>query len=485
MASPKSVREPKPNPLGRLAFRPRTSMFGRRQGRCASLPGNVSRRGNPEAVDSDRSVLCDAIALGATSGEVEERSKLAAPTASSDSPTKPRPVRLGQVSDTAARLLAEGLHAHENLIAEVRGSGRVQPATDVPRSHESAPPLREFRPPAPDFTPVRPLRARRSSMPWVDGLVTITLPAIIVLLVVNLPVSTFWEQGGERAFELASSSSHLMKNLPAQQSELEPRLVAHGSRGVSGEPVLLGLTVRGRADGGVVMIAGLVPGMSLSSGSAVGENAWEVPATNLADTWIGPPENFVGAVKLIAELHLSDATIGHRQSIDIEWIAAGPSGPEHVSNPTAAEQVPLAAGPAALEQVSSPANSEEVPLAAGPAGPEQISVAAKLPEAITPPQQLDQDEIATKGSEDPLARNAQHLASSHDNRATNGQENGPPRNEETANTSTSRRAPDESFYADRQHDAQQPNHAKWQAIRHCWSVGQLVGSSATSTTSCR
>jgi hypothetical protein len=85
------------------------------------------------------------------------------------------------------------------------------------------------------------------------------------------------------------------------------------------------------------MIAGLVPGMSLSSGSAVGANAWQVPAT------IGPPQNFAGEVELIAELHLADATIAHRQSVHIEWIAAAAAGPDPVaiaSSPADSEQVP-------------------------------------------------------------------------------------------------------------------------------------------------
>jgi len=201
----------------------------------------------------------------------------------------------------------------------------------------------------------------------------ITLLAAISYLVANLPVGMFWEQAGDRTFELASSSSHLMKSLPAQRSQREPQLLAHGSRGMSGEPVLLGLALQGRAGGGVVIITGLVPGMSLSSGSAVGDNAWEVPVTYLADTWIGPPENFVGVVKLIAELHLSDPTIVQRQSIDVEWIAAGPIGSEQISSTADSKQRGITTGPAGPEQVSSPADSEQVPLAPGPADPDQVS----------------------------------------------------------------------------------------------------------------
>jgi hypothetical protein len=167
-----------------------------------------------------------------------------------------------------------------------------------------------------------------------------------------------------------------------QRNELEPRLVSHQSRGMSGEPVPLGLTLRGRDDGSVVVIAGLVPGMTLSSGSALGPNLWQVSAADLDNTWVGPPQNFVGAVKLEAELHLPDrATIAHRESIHMEWIAAGSAGPEPVSigSPSAnSEQVAVAIGPAAPDQVptaSAPADSQHVSTAPGPAGPHEVPTA--------------------------------------------------------------------------------------------------------------
>src|SRR5205823_14936879 len=92
-----------------------------------------------------------------------------------------------------------------------------------------------------------------------------------------------------------------------------PRLVVHKSRGIAGEPLPLGLTMQGRADGAVVIITGLIPGMTLSSGSPAGADIWQLPAKDLANTWIGPPLNFVGTVDLVAELHLDGATITRRQ----------------------------------------------------------------------------------------------------------------------------------------------------------------------------
>jgi hypothetical protein len=80
------------------------------------------------------------------------------------------------------------------------------------------------------------------------------------------------------------------------------------------------LALEGQADGGVVIIIGLLPGMELSTGKSVSANAWTVLVADLESTWIGPPENFVGAVDLVAELRLSDDLVTDRQAIHLDWI---------------------------------------------------------------------------------------------------------------------------------------------------------------------
>jgi hypothetical protein len=61
--------------------------------------------------------------------------------------------------------------------------------------------------------------------------------------------------------------------------------------------------------------------MTLSTGRALGAGTWQVPATDLARTWIGPPTDFVGAVDLLAEVHIAE-TLVHRRLIQLEWTAA-------------------------------------------------------------------------------------------------------------------------------------------------------------------
>jgi BA14K-like protein len=113
--------------------------------------------------------------------------------------------------------------------------------------------------------------------------------------------------------------------------------------------------------------------MTLSTGNALAENVWQVPAADVANTWVGPPTGFVGIVDLVAELHVAD-TVVHRQPIQIEWVATGPA---------------VAA---------------------------QVSPVTPIPEAIPGPQQLQQDETAMDRSENPTATIEQHGGRTHQKR---------------------------------------------------------------------
>jgi hypothetical protein len=104
-----------------------------------------------------------------------------------------------------------------------------------------------------------------------------------------------------------------------------PRLIVQQSRATSGEPAPLGLTLHGPVDGAVVHIEGLVRGMELSAGRAVGFDRWEVPADGLGDVWIAPPDGFSGSVDLVAELRGPDGKVADRQTTTLEW--ASPSAP--------------------------------------------------------------------------------------------------------------------------------------------------------------
>jgi hypothetical protein len=157
---------------------------------------------------------------------------------------------------------------------------------------------------------------RRSSLVVMGG-IAMLIVAVVVGVVAggqwSLPA--VWQQVGDHPVEFAASGFR----------GAAPRLLVQASRATSGEPTPLGLALQGRADDAVVMITGLVPGMTVSIGAQIGVDTWQVPATDLPGAWIGPPTNFVGVVDLVAELHLANKTIADRRPLKLEWGAAIPA----------------------------------------------------------------------------------------------------------------------------------------------------------------
>ena len=98
-----------------------------------------------------------------------------------------------------------------------------------------------------------------------------------------------------------------------------PRLIVQRSCAGSGEPAPLGLTLHGPVDGALVHIEGLVRGMELSAGRAISFDRWEVPADDLANAWIIPPDGFAGSANFVAVLRGPDGKVADRQTITLEW----------------------------------------------------------------------------------------------------------------------------------------------------------------------
>ena len=168
-----------------------------------------------------------------------------------------------------------------------------------------------------------------------SGLVMISLIGFILALALPLVIGipqlpeTWREPAGGHTIGLGTSEP-LTSAIPGVRDELEsPKLLVQSSRGVSGEPAPIGVTVRGRTDGAVVTIKGLLPGMELSTGGAVAGNTWQISASDLQYAWVAPPKDFVGSADFVAELRLPNGQTADRQTIRLEWTrpAAG-SGPE-------------------------------------------------------------------------------------------------------------------------------------------------------------
>ena len=124
----------------------------------------------------------------------------------------------------------------------------------------------------------------------------------------------------------------------------------------------IGLALRGRANDAVVILRGLVPGMELSTGSAVTGDTWQLSTTDLPYAWIAPPKDFVGSADLVAELRLPNAQIADRQTLHVKWArpaAAGP-GDEHKHEQLIGQKEIDPVSPIAPATVQHPNDSEAI-----------------------------------------------------------------------------------------------------------------------------
>jgi hypothetical protein len=234
-------------------------------------------------------------------------------------PKRQSPARLGDVSQVAAALLADRTAAtFLRATSEESQEGRARRRQRERLSLDPDFPL------SPPSSVARPGRA-------VGRLAIFKLAGALVAVIVigALPFIALWQ--------------HWPAVSPKQIERTIPRLLVQEARSMTGEPAPLGVTLQGRADNAVVMITGLIADMTLSTGSAVGAEAWQVPAAVLGNTWIIPPKDFVGVVDLLAELHLADTNVAHSRPIRLEWAAARP--PVAAATPAGETRQPAAALP--------------------------------------------------------------------------------------------------------------------------------------------
>jgi hypothetical protein len=239
---------------------------------------------------------------------------MSAPTDRPDDPNlSARGEWLARVSEAASGLAVS--HPPE----QPRGSWS---GSTVTISYTSLPPSRD-KSPDPTFLFAPPSQLWSGSKLAVCGGLMAIISSVAITAAISIgqfqPAEIWRQVGIDRTTELASWLSR-----PAQLNSEQaiPRLIVQSSRVSSGEPMPLGVALRGRADGAVVIIKGLVPGMDLSVGNAVGTDAWQLLATDLVDAWIAPPEGFVGSTHLVAELRLSDEKMADQQMIQIDWASA-------------------------------------------------------------------------------------------------------------------------------------------------------------------
>jgi Na+-transporting methylmalonyl-CoA/oxaloacetate decarboxylase gamma subunit len=242
-------------------------------------------------------------------------------TVSFYAPTRRRAVRLPQVSEAAALAAVRMELGGENGTSRIALADLLDGETSIPRQR-----VRPARSLDPEFVPAPPVPLR--SRWWLGVCLVMAMLAIGIIAFSAIgrffPSSTTSpQQASDRTVNLASSSvqpaAGLMK---AIETEI-PRLSLGASRGMVAP---LGLALQGPAEG-AILLNGSAAGITVSAGSDIGADAWQVPATDavVSNTWILPPKDFIGVVDLLAELQVADTAIAHRWLIHRKWAAAAPA----------------------------------------------------------------------------------------------------------------------------------------------------------------
>src|SRR2546421_9151905 len=83
-------------------------------------------------------------------------------------------------------------------------------------------------------------------------------------------------------------------------------LAIENQKGLTSEPLPLGISVADGSGGETVTVAGLAEGTELSLGTALASGNWLVPVADLDRTFVGAPMSFVGV--MTAKVALNSAT---------------------------------------------------------------------------------------------------------------------------------------------------------------------------------
>jgi hypothetical protein len=225
---------------------------------------------------------------------------------------------------------------------EALQSSRMRPLSEMrpPRRAADPVPIPDWvRRVDPELRP-RPPRARRRGFTF--GFfarmgVVVLVGGVGTLVVLGKIPANGWHTAKAELFRLASAAPWGRAASKPRTAATTPALVLEGSTTESGDAILLGVKVAGPVEGAVAVISGLAPGTTLTAGQASGPNGWLLPAAELQNAFIRPPQGFAGTMQYAIELHLGDGTLVDRQSMLLDW-------PEATTTPPA-----LAAAPRTID----------------------------------------------------------------------------------------------------------------------------------------
>jgi hypothetical protein len=159
---------------------------------------------------------------------------------------------------------------------------------------------------------------------WARLVAAIATAAVVALFVVGkLSPGSKPDRVAEAAAAPAPTRSLSAGAMADQAAVPAPHLLV-----VAGAPRLvddlnpLGVSLQDAGPGASVVVSGLPPGASITTGQPLDSSSWRLSAGDLGNALVRPPRSFVGAVDLVAELRRFDDAATDRKSLRLEWIAA-------------------------------------------------------------------------------------------------------------------------------------------------------------------
>jgi hypothetical protein len=217
---------------------------------------------------------------------------------------------------------------------EALQSSRMRPLREMRAPQREAEPMPMpdwVRRVDPELLPRAP-RPRRRQRDFSFGFfarmgVVVLVGGVGTLIVLGKIPATGWDNAKAELFRLASSAPWGRATSKPRTAATTPALVLEGSTTESGDAIQLGVKVEGPVEDAVAVISGLAPGTTLTAGRASGPNGWLMPAAELQNAFIRPPQGFAGTMQYAIELHLGDGTLVDRQSMLLDWPEATPAPP--------------------------------------------------------------------------------------------------------------------------------------------------------------
>lgn len=187
-----------------------------------------------------------------------------------------------------------------------RATAEREPPPRWPASLESA------ASPIPVALPGRVIRINAAGL--------IVAVSVVALMTVLLADPARIRRGLVPTDEAGTAVARMGSTLPVTPvAALSPHLVVDPKPPAKSDDMPLGISVVGASEGAVLELTGLPSGWKLSAGRPFGVDGWRLPATDLADAVIWPPQDFVGAVDLAVELRRANDTLVDRRTLRREW----------------------------------------------------------------------------------------------------------------------------------------------------------------------